>query len=385
LWKQLQQRANALKELSNDLFKIFRVGDSLDSIPYLYSEKAKGASLRHIDAVKGAGEFLQLNSDEAIRGWCKACIDRLIELYGRYVLAGDEVIKPIVTLLLFEYCPFPLATLVDMNRDYLRHTVGEMFMGANVSLPFPVPDIKFYLEHPIVPANVAVVWGTAIARTPQQQAEAVRNDAKKRYTVEQFLTGLYMALLHYRCALYAFSAVLSLSKAKNVTSDTAKTRLDEAKTEAALCEEYRVVIEASLNAATHGIASGLIHMPSIADAAEFTPWLEWMTSPSSPVDAEFEIRQAYDAQLIMPTFLRDMALGRIACSKGETTKGLAKLQAVATGLEKHLKEAVMLGDPNYLSYMYTTMAKACHDAGMVTESAAYAKRAEPAYYRELLA
>ena len=376
LWKRLQQRANALKELSNDLFKLSRVGDSLDSIPFLYSAESKGPRFRHIDAVKGLGDFLELNGDEAIRGWCEACIDCLIESYGSYLLAGDEVIEPIATLLLFQCCPFSLATLLEMNRDYLRDALGETFMRANVSMGFPVPDIKFYLEHPIVPANVAVVWGTAIARTSQFNGEAFRNEAKTRYTIEQFLAGLYMALLHYRCALYAFSAVLLLSKAKDVTSETAKTRLDEATTEAALCEEYRVVIESSLSAASQRIASGLLHTPSIANASEFIPWLEWMISPASPVNAEFEIRQAYDAQLSMPTFLRDLALGRIACSKGDTAKGLAKLQAVANELEKHLREAVVLGDPNYLSYMCDIIAKVYDDTGMVVESAEYARRAQ---------
>lgn len=226
---------------------------------------------------------------------------------------------------------------------------------------------------------------TAIARTSQQNAEKYRDDAKTRYTTDQFLAGLYRALLHYRCALYAYNSVLSLSKAKEVTSETAKIRLDEATTEAVLCEEYRVVIEASLSAAFHGVASGLLRMPSTANAAEFIPWLEWMISPSSQVDAEFEIRQAYDAQLVMPTFLRDLALGRIACSKGETTKGLAKLQAVANELEKHLGEAVVLGDPNYLSYMYDIMAKVCDEKGMALESAGYLRRAQPEYYRALLA
>jgi hypothetical protein len=383
LWKRVQERAHAVKELSLNLFKTSRVGESLDSIPFLYSEEAKGPHFRHIEAVKGLGGFLELKNNDEIRSWCRACIDRLIASYGWHLLAGNEVVEPIATLQLFDYCPFPLAALLEMNRDYLRYQMGDKFMGANLTMPFPVPDIKFYLEHPAVPANLAVVWGTAIARTSQQQAEKFRDDAKTRYTADRFLGGLHMALLHYRCALYAYRAVLSLKKANQVTSDSAKTRLDEAPTEEAICEEYRVVIEASLSAAAHGIASGL-RMPSIANAAEFIPWLEWMTSPSSPVDADFEIHQAYDAQLIMPTFLRDLARGRIAISKGETAKGLAKLQAVATELEKHLNEAVILGDPNYLSYIYDTMAKASSAGGMATESAEYARRAQPEYYRGLI-
>ncbi len=385
LWKRLQQRANDLKNLSDHLFTASRIGDSLSSIPFLYSPESKGPYFRHIDAVNGFGGFLELKSDESIRNWCSACIHRLIESYGNHVFAGNEIIGPITTLLLFDYCPFPLAALLEMNRDYLRYQLGDKFTGINLNMPFPVPNIKLYLEHPAVPANVAVVWCTAIARTSQQNAEKYRDDAKTRYTTDQFLSGLYMALLHYRCALSAYSTVLSLSKAKQVTSETAKTRLDEAKTEAALCEEYRVVIEASLSTAFHGVASGLLNMPSIANASEFIPWVEWMTSPSSQVDAEFEIRQAYDAQLIMPTFLRDVALARIAWSKGETTKVLAKLQAVANELEKHLTEAMVLGDPNYLSYIYEIMAKICGEKGMELESAEYLRRAQPEYYQALLA
>jgi hypothetical protein len=75
-------------------------------------------------------------------------------------------------------------------------------------MPFPVPDIKFYLEDQIAPANDAVVWAPTL-----------------RGNVEQFHFDLYLALLHYRCALYAYNAVQSLPKAKIVTSDTASPDL----------------------------------------------------------------------------------------------------------------------------------------------------------------
>jgi hypothetical protein len=382
LRNRLRARANALREVSTGIFEAAQIGATLDSVDFLYSEAAKGPHYRHIEAVKGIGEFLELNNEEAIRNWCTRCIDRLIESYGSYLLAGDEVIKPVATLLLFDFCPFPLSALLEMNRDYLRYGVGQTVMGVNVSMPFPVPDIKFYLEHPAVPANVAVVWGTAIAREFQNKAEVYRDHAKTRFTVEQFLAGLYLALVYYRCALYAFRAVLSLKKAKAVTSETAKSRIDEAPTEADLCEEYRVVIAASLHAASEGSASRLVNMPSIANAIQFSSWVDWMASPTSQVNAEIEIRQAYDAQLVMPTFLRDLAIGRITCIKGEATKGLAKLQAVTRELEKHLREAVILGDPNYLSSTYDFMAKVCESHGM--ENAEYLRRAQPAYVQALL-
>jgi hypothetical protein len=224
-------------------------------------------------------------------------------------------------------------------------------------------DIRFYLEHPSVPPDLAVVWGTSTARVLQGKAEELRDEAKLKYSVDGFHFNLYTSLLYYRCALYAYREVLSLSKVSLAKRERALERLEAARVEAVLCEEHRVVIMTPLLGALKGVEN----------------WIERLAELP-----ELEIRQAYDAELMIPKFLRDLALGLLACRDGETTKGLAKMLAVMQELEKHLKEAMLFGDPNYLSGTYWLMSQICAQSGMGRESLEYSRRAEPSYYKNLL-
>jgi hypothetical protein len=384
LWKRLQELTKALEQRSRYAYEQSRIGESLRSIVYFYDAPLKGPQTRHIDVLKDGGIFLELAGDTEFRAWCRLSYEKLLEAYGWYVLAGTEIVQPLATLILFDLCPLPKEFLLEINRDYLRYTLGDRFKGMRIVMPFPLIDIETYLEHPAIEPNVAVVWATAVARTFQQKADQCRDDAKAKYTIEQFQFGLYLAVLYYRCALYAYKVASSLSKVTKITSDTAKTRIKEGATETVMCEEYRVVIGTSLSVASQGLASGLFPRPSVAKAEEFNMWVEWLITSRFAVEAEKALRESCDAQLLIPTFVRDLALGRIACSTGETKRGLARMLKVLGELEKHLKDAVILGDPNYLSSSYERMAIICEQNGMAKESAEYRRRAEPEYYKLIL-
>ncbi|HEY2170476.1 MAG TPA: hypothetical protein VGJ30_12675 [Candidatus Angelobacter sp.] len=380
LWPRLQESCRILEELSSDVYATFGIKKILDSVGYFYSPRSTPQErplARYSEALANLGEPSKLPNNDAIRNWVGKCWSQLIELYGSCLLAGDEVRYALTTFALFELCPFPLTSLFEMNLRWLQQNFGITLGDKPVGMAFPDVNIRFYLEHHIVRPDLAVVWGTSTARVLQKHAEQSRDEAKLKLSVEQFHSNLYLALLYYRCALYAYNVVLSLSKSNLVTGERALQRIEEARTEVALCEEHRVIIMASLSAAVLGLT-----IPNIANVEEFQNWVASWAKYSSR-KAELKIRQAYDAELLMPKFLRDVALGLIACISSETKAGLAKMLSAMQELEKHIEEAVLLGDPNYLSTTYGLMAGICAKNGMESQRPEYSRRAEPAYYKKL--
>jgi len=378
LWRRLQAECQALKSISVQAYTKFDLEKVIASIEYFYSRPSSPEErppARYIEALSHLGQPFTLADDGAIRTWIDKCRNHLLKQYASYVLAGDEVKHVLTTLTFFEYCPFPLTSLLEMNREFLPD-----YMGKPIVMSFPLVDIRFYLEHPAIRPDLAVVWATSTARTLQKNAEQLRDEAKLKYTIEQFHSNLYFALLHYRCALYAYRVVLSLAKAGLAQGERAMQRIKEARTEVALCEEHRVVIMASLTAA---LGIGRLFVPSIANVEEVHNWVEKLVA-LSPANAEFAIREAYDAELIMPRFLRDICLGFASSLGGKTKQGLAKMLGLMQDLEKHITEAMFLGDPNYLSTTYGLMSQICLKNGMKEESLKYSRRAEPSYYQKLV-
>lgn len=381
LWLRLQESCRILEELSSDVYATFGMKKILDSVAYFYSPRSTPKErplARYREALANLGEPSTLASNDAIRSWVSKCWS-VIELYGSCLLAGDEVKYVLTTLALFELSPFPLTSLFEMNLEWLQQNFGITLGDKPVGMAFPDVNVRFYLEHPIVRPDLAVVWGTGTARVLQKHAEQFRDEAKLKFSIEQFHFNLYLALLYYRCALDAYNVVLSLSKVNLVTGERALQRIEEARTEVALCEEHRVVIMASLSA----VVLGQLALPNIASVEEFQNWVAGWANHSS-LKAELKIRQAYDAELLMPKFLRDLALGLVAYISGETKAGLAKMLSIMQELEKHINEAVLLGDPNYLSTTYGLMAGICAKNGMESERAEYSRRAEASYYKKLV-
>src|SRR5579864_30580 len=381
LWPRLQESFRILEELSGEFYRKFGIKGILDSVGYFYSSRSQSEEqplARYSEALANLGEPSQLKNDNAIRSWIRKCWDQLTYLYGNCLLAGDEVKYVLTTFALFELCPFSLTSLFEMNQEWLQQNLGITVGGKPVTMAFPHVDIRFYLEQPTVRADLAVVWGTSVARVLQKQAEQFRDEAKLKVCIEQFHFNLYIPLLYYRCALYAYNVVLSLSKIPFVTGERALQRIEAARAETALCEEHRVIIMASLTAVLGGL-----DLPNIASVEESRNWMAALATRSLP-EAELKIRQAYDAELLMPKFLRDIMLGFVACISGKTKAGLARMLAAMQELEKHIEEAVLLGDPNYLSTTYALMAGICAQNGMESEKLEYSRRAEPSYYQKLM-
>jgi hypothetical protein len=379
LWDRLQAECQGLKSTSQEAYEDSGLAKVLASVAYFYSQPSTPLErplARYRSALASLGKPSELMGDDAIRSWAGKCRSQLPNLYASYILAGDEVRLVLTTLTLFELCPFSLTDLFAMNAEFLQHHLKN----KNIVMDFPIVDLKFYLEHPAIRPDFMVVWGTSAARVLQKQAEELRDEAKLKYTVEEFHFSLYVALLYYRCALYAYRVVLSSSKAGLAVGPRAAQRIKEARTEVALCEEHRVIIMSSLTAV---VGLGDPSRPSIADVVEVQNWVARLVALSSG-NAEFAIREAYSAELMMPRFLRDVSLGLAYCFSGKTQQGLAKMLAAMQDLEKHLEKAMILGDPNYLSTTYELMFRICSKNGMREQSAEYHRRAQPSYYRKLV-
>ena len=382
LWPRLKDNCEALRQLSSDAYTQFGLGRILDSIAYFYSSPStpeERPAARYVEALANLGEFSKLTGDDAIKDWVGKCRSQLLQLYASHILAGDEVKQALATFVFFGLCPFPVTKLFEMNQEFFHYRFGEMLDGKPIVMAFPLMDLRFYLGHPVVRPDLAVVWGTGAARILQDKAEELRDSAKLRYTIEQFHFELYLSLLYYRCALYAYRMVLSSAKAKLVTGERALQRIEAARSEEALCEEHRVLIMTSLTAV---LEARRVAFPSIANVVQVHNWVAHLTEVF-PKEAEIRIRQAYDAELTMPKFLRDLALGILACITDQPKDGLTKLLAVMQDLEKHLDIAMTMGDPNYLSSTYGIMAAVAAKNGMDSESVEYSRRSEPSYYQKL--
>ena len=383
LWIRLQERCQELHEISKDAYQQLGIQNVLDSVAYFYSPRNnpdERPMARYVQALTDFGSPSDLVGDNTVKIWISNCIDRLLQRYSSFLLAGDEVKQAYATLTFFQLCPFPLTSLIHMTQEFFQYRFGGSLGGKPVVMAFPMMDINFYLNHPQIAPDLAVVWGTGAARTLQDKGNEIRDRAKQQYSLEQFCFYLYAALLCYRCALYLYSAVLLSPKSTVVKREKAKDRIDKAKVEANLCEEHRVLIMTSLTSILGLRQTGL---PSFANVSHLHSWVGYLAANSAN-NAEIHIRQAYDSELAMPRFLRDLALGFLKCLQREPKRGLCSMLTVMEALEKHLDEAVILGDPNYLSSTYDLMAQIAANSGMASESAEYRRRSEPPYYQNLL-
>jgi hypothetical protein len=383
LWIRLQERCQALEQMSRDAYEKLGIGQILESVSYFYlprKTKEERPVARFRQALTDLGNPSDLPSDEAVKQWIAACTSRLIQLYASFLLAGDEVVQAYATLSFFQLCPFSPAVLIKMSQSFFEEQFGPAFSGKPIVSAFPIMDVKFYLGHPGIRPDLAIVWTTSAARVLQRKADEIRDEAKTKYTGEEFSFNLYMALLYYRCALYLYSTALSSPHSGLVQGSRAVQRVEEAKPEMALCEEHRVLIMTSLMAV---FGAKQMSLPSIVNVLGLHEWIRRLAA-SSGRDAETQIRQAYDSELAMPKFLRDLALGFVKCLTGDAQKGLATMQSVMSALEKHVEVAVVLGDPNYISSTYDLMSQIAAAQGMQSDSLEYGNRSEPSYYRGLV-
>ena len=281
LWPRLQESCQALEGLSSDAYVQFAITKIPNSVAYFYSPRSTPGDrplARYVEALRNLGEPSELVGEDDIRGWISMCRNQLLQSYASYMLAGDEVKQALATFILFELSPFPLTDLIKLNQEFFRSIVDDKLGDKQVVMAFPMMDIRFYLEHSNVPPDLAVVWGTSAARVLQDKAEELRDRAKLRYSVEQFHFELYISLLYYRCALYAYSTVLSSANADLVVRERAMQRLEEARSEVVLCEEHRVLIMVSLDAAL-GVQQ--VAFPSIANVTQFHNWVAYLLEDST--------------------------------------------------------------------------------------------------------
>lgn len=383
LWIRLQERCHALEQTSKDAYDQLGIGQALESVSYFYlprKTKKERPIARFPQALTDLGNASDLRSDEAIKQWIAACTSRLIQLYASFLLAGDEVVQAYATLSFFQLCPFSPTVLINLSQSFFEERFGTAVLDKHIVSAFPIMDVKFYLGHPDIRPDLAIVWTTSAARVLQRKADELRDEAKTKYTAEEFSFNLYMALLYYRCALYLYYTALSSPHSSMVQGPRAVLRLEEAKPEMALCEEHRVLIVTSLMAIS---GTKQLSLPSIVNVLGFHEWIRQLAA-SSGQDAETSIRQAYASELAMPKFLRDLALGFVRCLTGDAPKGLATMQSVMSALEKHVEVAVLLGDPNYISSTYDLMSQIAAVHGMQSERLEYGNRSEPSYYRGLV-
>jgi hypothetical protein len=380
----LQAACRTAESLSPEAYRRLNIDKILTSISWYYSNELPTAVGARIKVSEALAEInfpsLSSSNEEALK-WIKSCQEKLIKGYHGFLLAGDTIVPSLSTLFFLEWAPLPAIDILgdDIKRSGAATLLQDLKRGhqARVSI-LPSLNLELcivYLElHHEEGAALSTISAAAVL---MRLAERSLENARAQTSFELFHNGLFGSLIYYRLAQFVLNSLLSLeAKIQNGiigSSDLEK----EARRLAYMCEEMRVQIMVSL--ASFHIAG----LPRLGEAGQFWEWLTGLEELEIS-DARSEITNL-SIQLLLPDFLQALAKDWLRLKRPETFDlAYPRLLQTAQQIEAALPRNVVIGEPNYLSFLYIEIASQLEKQGRIKEADDLRWKADTTFFQAQL-
>jgi hypothetical protein len=299
-----------------------------------------------------AGDVPTLLGDPgAAAGWAARCTRAMLDAHLRLRMAGDTAATAIAALTLLEHGSDPdrMLAVALMHGLPGKWEIGESFDPRERAEPLCERMTKLVgargtcaplLEAPLLALDLqaagrdGLLQVSGVADWLIAQGRDLVQFARRALSIELFYIRLHRALVYFKAA----DGVLEFLD--RLYGSTPHPQLDAQRV---LCEERRVVIVCSLwHAAAVGTDMNPTSFPSLFH------WIDELAA-TLPLEAAEDHVDNAALQLVIPGFVRDLALGWLYLRRGHLKDASEQLTSVIARLERDLQENPPVPfEPGYL-------------------------------------